>query len=164
MGISGLLADQIPATGHPVLQGNRPYLYAVIVVDHLVLRGIHRIELHLKTQVVGKEGDLSFEDRAQFLGTIHMQRCRTPHQSEGGDHTDQSETMVPVQMGDKHMTELRKTYLTASQLHLRTLGTIEHEQLSPHFDHLRRSVMTKGGKRTSAPQDMHFKRFQRIQA
>ena len=80
-----------------------------------------------------------------------MQRGRTSYQTEGGNHANQSETMVTMQMSDKHMTQLRKAYLTAPQLHLRTLRAVEHEDLPSHLDHLRRGVMTKGGKRTSTP-------------
>ena len=123
----------------------------MVLIDDSVLRGIDRTEFHLKTQVVGEEGYLTFENWSQFLRAIDMQRCRASYESEGRDHPDQSETVVTMQMGDKHMTQLRKTYLTAPQLHLSAFCTVEHEDLTPHLHHLRGCVVTKGGKRTSTP-------------
>ena len=56
-----------------------------------------------------------------------MQGSRTSHESEGRDHADQAETMVAVQMGDKHMTQFGESDLAAPQLHLRAFRAIEHK-------------------------------------
>ena len=59
--------------------------------------------------------------------------------------------MVAVQMGDKDMAQLREAHPATTELHLGTLGTVEHQHLVTHLNHLRRRIMTKGGKRTSTP-------------
>jgi hypothetical protein len=65
-----------------------------------------------------------------------METGRAPQQAKGGDHTDESETVVTMQMGDKHMTEFRETHPAFTQLHLRAFCTIEHQNLIAHLDHL----------------------------
>ena len=67
---------------------------------------------------------------------MHMQTGRAPQQSEGGDHADESEAVVTMQMGDKHMTEFREAHPAFTQLHLCALCTIEHQHLITHLDHL----------------------------
>jgi hypothetical protein len=68
---------------------------------------------------------------------MHMQTGRAPQQSEGGDHADESEAVVTMQMGDKHMTEFGESNPAFTQLHLSALSTIQHQHLFSHFDHLR---------------------------
>jgi hypothetical protein len=82
---------------------------------------------------------------------MDMERGCTPQKTEGRYHPNQSEAVVAVQMGDENMTQLREAHTTTTELHLGTLGTIEHQHLVTHLHHLRRRRMTKGGKRTSTP-------------
>ena len=151
MGRRGLLTDQIATAGHTVLERDALDGDAAILVDHLTNRGVNRMELDLKAQVVGKEGDLFLKDRPQGLRGMDMERSRTPHQSEGGDHAYQSEAMVTVQMGDKDMSQLREADATSAELHLRPFSTVEHQEPVAHLHQLRGGIVTKGGKRTSTP-------------
>ena len=80
-----------------------------------------------------------------------MERSSTPQKPEGGNHPNESEAMVAMQMGDEDMAQLRETNPTTAKLHLGTLGTVEHQHLVTHLHNLRRRIMTKGGKRTSTP-------------
>ena len=109
------------------------------------------MELDIITQVVCKETDLFVEDGTQFLRRMDVKRCRTSHQSEGGDHAYQSEAMVTVQMGDKDMSQLREADATSAELHLRPFSTVEHQEPVAHLHQLRGGIVTKGGKRTSTP-------------
>ena len=56
-----LLTDEIATAGHTMLQGNALDSDATILVDHLSLRGVDRMELDTEAQVVGIELDLMFE-------------------------------------------------------------------------------------------------------
>ena len=94
------------------------------------------MELDIITQVVCKETDLFVEDGTQFLRRMDVKRCRTSHQSEGGDHAYQSEAVVAVQMGDKDVTQFRESHMTAPELHLRTLRTVEHKKFFAHLHNL----------------------------
>jgi hypothetical protein len=80
-----------------------------------------------------------------------MKGGRSAYQPEGGDHADEPETMVAMQMGDEDMAQFGKPRMAPPQLCLRTLCAIQHQQLLTHFHHLGGSVMAKGGKRTSTP-------------
>ena len=151
MGRRGFLADQIATTGHTVLQRDTLDGDATILVDHLTDRGVNKMELDVKAQVVGEEGDLLLKDRPQILRGVDVERSRSAHQSEGRDHAYQTETMVAVQMGNKDMTQLRETDTASTELHLRTLSTVEHQETVAHLHQLRGSIVTKGGKRTSTP-------------
>jgi hypothetical protein len=67
---------------------------------------------------------------------MNMQPSCAPQQSEGRDHADKSKTVVTMQMGDKHMTELREAHPAFTQLHLRAFCTIEHQHLITHLYNL----------------------------
>ena len=154
-----LLTDEIATAGHTMLQGNTLDSDATILVDHLSLRGVYRMELDLEAQIVGVELYLMFEFWPQFSRSMHMEGCYAPHQPEGGNHTDESEAMVAMQVGDKDMSQFGKTHPALAQLHLGALGTVEHQNLLTHLDNLRRCVMPEGGKCTSTAKDMYLKRI-----
>ena len=97
---------------------------AAIFIDRLTNHGVNGMELNGKAQVVGKECDLFLKDWPQFLGGMDVERRRTPHQSEGGDHANQSETMDAMQVGDKDMAQLREAHMTSAELHLRSFSTV----------------------------------------
>ena len=134
-----------------MLQGNTLDSDATILVDHLSLRGVDRMELDLEAQIVGVELYLMFEFWPQFSWSMNVEGGNTPHKSEGGDHADEPEAMVAMQVGDEYMPQFGETHPALAQLHLRTLGTVEHQNLLTHLDDLRRCVMAEGGKRTSTP-------------
>jgi hypothetical protein len=123
-------------------------------------RGVYGVERHIEAQIAGKESDLPFEHRSERLWPVHMKRCRTSQKAKRGNHTNQSEAMVTMQMGDEDMTQFGKTHMTTAQLHLRTLCTIEHEYLLPHLNDLRRGIVPERWECTAAPENMYFKRFQ----
>ena len=151
MGQQRLLADEIAAGGKAMLQRDGLHRDGTVLIDHSVAGGVDGMELHLEAQVVSKEVYLAAQDGAERLRAVDMEGGRPPHQTEGGDHANEAEAMVAMQMGDKDMTQFGKPRMTPTQLRLRALCTIEHQQLLTHFHHLGGSVMTKGGKRTSAP-------------
>ena len=64
-----------------------------------------------------------------------------------------------MQMGDEDVTQFGETHLTATELHLGALSTVEHQHLVTYLDDLRRGTMAKCGKRTSTPQYMHLERI-----
>jgi hypothetical protein len=85
---------------------------------------------------VGKESDLPLQFGAQGFRPVNMQLCRSPQQAEGRNHAYQTKAMITMQMGDKHMTELRKPYAAFAQLHLSTLSAVEHQHLVAHLNDL----------------------------
>ena len=77
MGQQGFLTDEIATGGHTVLQGDGFHGDAVVLIDNRLLSSIHRMEHHLITQVVGKEGNLVFQHRSQRLWGMDMKGSGT---------------------------------------------------------------------------------------
>jgi hypothetical protein len=151
MGQRGFLLNQITTTGHTVLERDALDLDAAIVVNNLTDSGVNRMEDDFEVEVVGKELYLALQLGAQCLRGMDVETGCAPQKSESGDHANEAETVVAMQMGDEDVTELREAHTTAAQLHLSALGTVEHQHLVAHLHHLGRSMMAKGGKRTSTP-------------
>ena len=63
---------------------------------------------------MGKEINLVLEHWPQFLRCMDMQGSRPSQQAEGGDHANQSEAMVTMQMGDEDMAQFGETNPTAT--------------------------------------------------
>ena len=102
-----------------------------------MLGGIYGVKHDLVAQIVGIEFDLSVEFRSKFLWAMDMQFSRTSQKPEGRNHPYQSETMVTMQVGNKHMAEFGKAHPALAELHLGTLCTIEHQHVLAHLHHLR---------------------------
>jgi hypothetical protein len=64
---------------------------------------------------------------------MDMEGSSTPQQSEGGDHADQTEAVVTMQMGDEDPAELREVQMAFPHLRLCPFGTVEHQQPVPHL-------------------------------
>ena len=131
-----LLTDEVATTGHTMLQRYTQHLDATVFIDDLMDRCIYGVEHHLEVEIVGKEADLTLQLGAQGLRCMDMKTRRTPQQSEGGNHAYQTKAMITVKMGDEDMTQLGKPHTTPTQLHLRTLSTVEHQHLIAHLHYL----------------------------
>ena len=94
------------------------------------------MELDGEAQVVGIERNLMFEFRSQSFRPMHVEGGNTSHESEGGDHADESEAMVAMQMGDEDMPQFGKSHPALTKLHLGALSTVEHQDLLTHLDNL----------------------------
>ena len=140
-----LLAENIPATGHPMFQRNRLDSQRTVVVDDLLLTGIDSMEINLIVEVVAEHAHLLLQHILQFPWGIYRQSCRAPQESESAEHPYQSETMVAMQVCDKHGADFGETDVRTSQLHLCSFGTIHQKQFTPHLYHLCRSIVARCG-------------------
>jgi hypothetical protein len=93
-----------------MLQGNALDSDATILVDHLSLRGVDRMELDTEAQVVSIELDLMFEFWSQCRWSMNVEGGNAPHKSEGGNHADESEAMVAMQVSDEYMPQFGETH------------------------------------------------------
>ena len=89
-----------------------------------------------------------------------MQGRSATKQSESGNHSNESETVVAMQMRDEHRPNLGEAYARSPQLNLRSLAAINHKELSTHIHHLRCGVVFQCRQRAATAQDVYFKRFQ----
>ena len=94
----------------------------------------------------------------QFV-SMNMKCGSTSQQAKGRNHAYQSKAVVTMNVRDKNMANLCKTYMTTAKLHLCTLAAINHKQLFSHLDNLGGREMAKGGQRTATPQYMYSEGF-----
>ena len=66
----------------------------MVLIDDSVLHGIDRTEFHLKTQVVGEEGYLTFENWSQFLRAIDAEGITIVSDQSRGDGDMQVATII----------------------------------------------------------------------
>ena len=67
----------------------------------------------MKDDLIGGVGAevvyLWLEDALEILGTVDVEVLDASEEPEGGEHSDESEDMVSVQMGEEDSLEMRKT-------------------------------------------------------
>ena len=67
----------------------------------------------MKDDLIGGVGTkvvyLWLEDALEVLGTVDVEVLDASEESEGGEHSDESENMVAVQVGEEDSLEMRKT-------------------------------------------------------
>ena len=82
---------------------------ATIFENHTSLGGIDWIKHDLETKIMRIELQLAIKFVAQLFGAMYMQLSCASQQTKGGYHSNQSEAMITMQMGDKHMTKFGET-------------------------------------------------------
>ena len=141
MGHRGFLAEQVAATLHTMFQRNGLHRQRTVFVDDLLNGSVHLTEIHLIVKVVTEHSHLLAQDFSQLAWSIDGQSSRSSQQSEGAQHTHQSETVVAMQMRYEYRTDLRKPQSGASQLYLGALTAVHQKQLPPDLNHLCRRVV-----------------------
>lgn len=114
-----------------------------------MLGGVNSMEDHFKLKTLAKHVHLHLKHPLKLAWRIDMQRSRTPQHAESGNHTDKSQTMIAMQVTDKHRLNTGETHPGTAQLHLRTFATVDHEKLPTYVDHLRRGVVFERGQGTA---------------
>ena len=67
-----------------------------------------------------------------------------------------------MQMSDEDGADLGEAQPRMAQLYLRSLATVDEEQLTPHLNDLRRGEMLQRGQGTATAEDMYSERFQDV--
>jgi hypothetical protein len=128
-----------------MFQRNRLNSQRAVVVDDLLLMGVNSMEINLIVEVVAEHAHLLLQHVLQFPWSIYRQSRRTTQESESTEHPYQPETMVAMQVSDKHGADFGETDMRATQLYLRSFRTINQKQFTPHLYHLCRSIVTRCG-------------------
>ena len=71
------------------------------------------METHFKTIVVAERLHQHIQYGAQLLGGIYIERGRTSHKAESGNHSNKAEAMVAMHVTDKHGLYSLEVYLAA---------------------------------------------------
>ena len=80
--------------------------------------------------------DLWLEDALEVLGSIDMEVLGTPEKSEGGEHADEPEGVVAVEVGEENGLEMGEADVGTTQRHLCTFSAVEHKKLFADVDNL----------------------------
>lgn len=94
----------------------------------------------VKDDVVGGIGtevvDLWLENALQVLGTIDVEVLNAPEKSEGGEHADESKSVIAMKVCEEDALEMGEGETGTSECHLGALCTIEHEEFLTNVDDL----------------------------
>ena len=77
-----------------------------IFIDGLWNLGVDFVKENLVRRIGTEVIDLWLEDALEVLGTINMEVLGTPEESEGGEHADEPEGVVAMQMSEEDSLEM----------------------------------------------------------
>ena len=107
-----------------------------VFVDGLWNLAVDFVKENLVRRIGTKVIDLWLKDALEVLGTINMEVLGTPEKSEGGEHADEPEGMVAMQMSEEDSLEMREADVGTTQRHLCTFSAVEHKKLFADVDNL----------------------------
>lgn len=132
----GFLLEEESAARDAMGEGEGGNNDGSIFIDGLWNLGVDFV----KDDAVGGVGaevvDLWLEDALEVLRTINMEVLGTPEKSEGGEHADEPEGVVAMQMSEENGLEMGEADVGTTQRHLCTFCTVEHEELFADVDDL----------------------------
>ena len=131
-----LLLKKETSTGYSVFQRNRRHRHTVILIYDCLLRCVNRMKHNFILQIIQEHLRLQIQQFLQLFGCIDMKGCSSSHQTESGNHADQTKAMITMKMRDKDRRNAAERLVGSSQLHLRSLTAINHKQLPSHLHNL----------------------------
>jgi hypothetical protein len=101
-----LLAEKKTAAGDTMGEGEGGDNDGSIFIDGLWNLGVDFVKENLVRRIGTKVIDLWLEDALEVLGSIDMEVLGTPEKSEGGEHADEPEGVVAVEVGEENGLEM----------------------------------------------------------
>ena len=101
-----LLAEKKTAARDAMGEGEGGNNDGSIFIDGLWNLGVDFVKENLVRRIGTKVIDLWLEDALEVLRTINVEVLGTPEKSEGGEHADESEGMVAMQMSEENSLEM----------------------------------------------------------
>ncbi|ERI85989.1 hypothetical protein HMPREF1981_01187 [Bacteroides pyogenes F0041] len=149
-----LLFKQKSATGDAMFQRNGGHGKRTVFINHLRAFRIKLVEKHFVRQCFMEKLHPRRKQLFQTVGRMDMQIGGTPQQAERRNQSRQAETVVAMQMGDKHPVQPRKLQPRTAQLQLRSFSAVDHKEFVAQVDDLGGREVTGGGQGRTAPQYM----------
>ena len=81
----------------------------------------------------------------QYGRRVDIHLLRPAQETHAGEHTYETEIMIPVEMGYEDVIDLTATDLVFGHLHLRPFPTVHQEDLVLHRDHLGSGMTVESG-------------------
>ena len=100
------LAEKKTAAGDTMGEGEGGDNDGSVFVDGLWNLAVDFVKENLVRRIGTKVIDLWLEDALEVLGSIDMEVLGTPEKSEGGEHADEPEGVVAMQMGEENGLEM----------------------------------------------------------
>ena len=104
-----LLAEKKTAAGDTMGEGEGGDNDGSVFVDGLWNLAVDFVKENLVRRIGTKVIDLWLKDALEVLGTINMEVLGTPEKSEGGEHADEPEGVVAVEVGEENGLEMGET-------------------------------------------------------
>ena len=136
MARGGLLTEEVAAAGDTVREGQSGDGDGAVFVDDLGCRGVDFVEDDSEGGVGTEVVNLWLEESLEVVGTIDVEVLDASEKPEGGEHSDESEDVVAMQVGEEDGLNLGKCDAGFPQCHLGAFGTVEHEELFTDVDYL----------------------------
>lgn len=133
----GLFAEQIATAGDAMGEGKGGDDDGAVFVDGLRGLGVDFVEDDLVGGIGTEVIDLRLEDALEVLRSVDVEVLGASEESEGGEHTDESEGVVAMQMGEEDGLEMGEADVGTAQCHLCAFSTVEHEEFLADVDDLR---------------------------
>ena len=102
----GFLLEEESAARDAMGEGEGGNNDGSIFIDGLWNLGVDFVKENLVRRIGTKVIDLWLEDALEVLGTINMEVLGTPEKSEGGEHADEPEGVVAVEVGEENGLEM----------------------------------------------------------
>ena len=101
-----LLAEKKTAAGDTMGEGEGGDNDGSVFVDGLWNLAVDFVKENLVRRIGTKVIDLWLEDALEVLGTVDVEVLGTPEKSEGGEHADEPEGVVAMQMSEENGLEM----------------------------------------------------------
>ena len=103
-----LLAEEESAARDAMGEGEGGNNDGSIFIDGLWNLGVDFVKENLVRRVGAEVVDLWLEDALEVFGTVDVEVLGTSEESEGGEHADEPEGMVAMQMSEENGLEMRE--------------------------------------------------------
>ncbi len=154
--VAVMLSKEEAACGHLVPQRNGLDSECAVVDDNLLFARVQGVENHL----IGEVGAVVSEPRAQeFLQVgvrVDVQGLRAAEHAQRGNQSYQAETMVAVQVRNKHRVQAPRAHAQLPHSQLDAFATINEVRPPANLQNLPRGGVLKRGHRTAATQYGEF--------
>ena len=140
-----LLAEEESAARDAMGEGEGGNNDGSIFIDGLWNLGVDFVKENLVRRIGTKVIDLWLEDALEVLGTVDVEVLGASEESEGGEHADEPEGMVAMQMSEENGLEMGEGDVGTAQCHLCAFSAVKHEELFADVDDLRGTESARGG-------------------
>ena len=133
------LLEEVATAGNTMGKGETSDDDRAVFIHRLWRLGIDFVQNDFVGRISTEIVDVRLKDALKVFRTIHMQVLCAAEQAEGREQTDESESVVAMQMGQEDGLQSGETDVRLAECHLCAFCTIEHEEFFADVDYLSRT-------------------------